>query len=70
MGLDAPGDPQLIPANSRNLFYSSELQILAPGSAGFACCVRMTDTEHYLLIGAMLTTGAYLIWLAMLSAGL
>jgi len=30
----------------------------------------MTDTEHYLLIGTMLATGAYLIWLAMLSAGL
>jgi len=30
----------------------------------------MTDTDHYLLIGAMLTTGAYFIWLAMLGAGL
>ena len=30
----------------------------------------MTETDHYLLIGIMLATGAYLIWLAMLGAGI
>jgi hypothetical protein len=30
----------------------------------------MTETDHYLLIGIMLATGAYLNWLAMLGAGI
>ena len=71
MGLDAPGrDPQLTAAKSAEHFL--QFRIGNTGGRASAACVvtTMTDTDHYLLIGAMLTTGAYFIWLAMLGAGL